>query len=129
MAKKTKIQTLDEAFSKFIRLQGADNGFSTCFTCGKRMHWKQLQCGHYISRRHNSLRFDPKNCKPQCTECNCFKNGNLEAYKQNLIRHFGIAHIWYLEEKKNDEKQWSDAELDILIGYYRAAVKKMEKNL
>ena len=105
-SQKSKIEILDKIFSKFIRLRGADHrGFNSCFTCGSIMHWKKLQCGHFISRRHMSLRFDQKNCFPQCNECNCNKNGNMEIYRSKIIQRFGIVHLNYLEEKKNKLQQ------------------------
>jgi hypothetical protein len=123
---KSKIEILDEVFSKYIRLRGADyRGYNTCFTCGVSLPWKQLQCGHYISRQHLSLRFDPKNCFPQCFSCNCEKNGNIAEYKKKIIRNYGIVHLHYLTEKKNEIKQYSDFELDILISYYKKKIKEM----
>lgn len=126
---KSKIEVLDSVFSEFIRLSGADyRGFNKCFTCGKTMHWKELQCGHFVSRRHMSLRFDPKNCKPQCNDCNCTKSGNLEVYRKRLEIEFGLPHLWYLDNKKSNECHWSDIELDIMIIHYRSQVRELKKN-
>jgi len=125
---KSKIEILDEVFSQYIRLRGCDyRGYNTCFTCGVTLHWKQLQCGHFIPRQHMSLRYDQKNCFPQCFTCNCDKNGNIEEYKNRIVRHFGIVHLNYLQEKKNEIKQFSDFELDILIAFYRKKIKEMKK--
>ncbi len=120
-----KIKILDEVFSKFIRKRGYDShtGYNQCFTCGKTMDWKQLQCGHYIPRGNMSLRFDLKNCFPQCHDCNVTKRGNLKVYRSRLIQEFGIVHVYYLEEKKEEFKQYSDFELDILIAYYKKLTK------
>jgi hypothetical protein len=49
--KKSKIEILDELLSKYIRLRDSDEyGMVRCISCGKRMHWKESDCGHYVSR-------------------------------------------------------------------------------
>lgn len=129
MSKSDKINILDNVFSKYIRLKYAnDSGYVTCFTCDKVLNWKLIHNGHYYSRRHNSLRFDAKNCFPQCYECNVTKTGNEAEYRRRLQLEFGIVHVLYLDEKKNEFKQFDEAELDLLIGYYRREVVKLAKN-
>lgn len=50
--------------SEYIRTKDADEfGYNTCYTCGARKHWKELQCGHY---KHDKLDFDERNLKRQC---------------------------------------------------------------
>lgn len=122
MSKKDKIEKLDNVFSKYIRLSNSNfQGMCTCISCGKQIPWKQCDAGHYVSRRHMSLRFDVKNVHPQCVECNRFKDGNIEAYKRSL----GKTTVFYLENKKSDIKQWDDIELDFLIRSYSKKIKEL----
>jgi len=45
----------DKVFSRYIRRKYADkNGNVSCITCGVTKHWKEMDCGHYISRNHLS---------------------------------------------------------------------------
>ena len=60
----------DKWFSIYIRIRDSENGNSICFTCNKIDHYKKLQNGHFQSRRHNSTRWDLKNCQVQCVKCN-----------------------------------------------------------
>lgn len=53
-------------------------------TCGAVVFWKEIQCGHFIDRRHMATRFDPDNCHPQCVSCNVFKSGNIPMYERYL---------------------------------------------
>lgn len=60
----------DKYFSLFIRLRDVGKA---CITCGR---YTELQCGHFISRRFESVRFDEKNSNGQCEKCNGFEHGN-----------------------------------------------------
>ena len=74
MSKKSKIpvrsklvKKLDIVFSKYVRLSNADkNGNCTCVTCNNTFYWKEIQAGHFMSRKHYSIRWDERNVKPQC---------------------------------------------------------------
>ena len=80
MAKRKQlIKKLDSVFSEYIRRRYAKNDIAECYTCGKRDHWKRLQCGHFQSRKHYSTRWNEDNCQVQCVGCNMFKGG--EQYK------------------------------------------------
>ena len=61
MAKKLSrsklIKKLDTIFSKYIRQRDAKKEIATCFTCGKKAHWKKLQNGHFQSRRFEQFTF------------------------------------------------------------------------
>ena len=76
------IKKLDTIFSRWVRLSNSVNEICTCVTCGKESHWKDIQAGHFISRKHYSTRWDERNCLPQCVGCNVFKYG--EQYKYSL---------------------------------------------
>jgi len=76
------IKKLDTIFSRWVRLSNSVNEICTCVTCGKESHWKDIQAGHFISRKHYSTRWDERNVKPQCVGCNVFKYG--EQYKYSL---------------------------------------------
>lgn len=120
MTKNEKIKKLDSLFSKYVRLAYADDaGYVECFTCGKKLHWTRIQNGHFHSRRHMVLRFDTKNCFPQCNECNVVKSGNLEEFRKRLIARFGEEFVEDLDQKKNELKQWTVEELNQEILKYR----------
>jgi len=72
------VKKLDTVFSQWVRLSNSDkDGYCTCVTCSKRLHWKEIQAGHFQSRKHYSIRWCELNVKPQCVGCNVFKYGVL----------------------------------------------------
>ena len=68
-------------FSLYIRLKYADdNGYVSCCTCGIKKHYKEMQAGHFIAGRNNSILFEEKCVHPQCGRCNVYKHGNTVEY-------------------------------------------------
>lgn len=79
------ITDADTIFSQFVRLKyAAKDGVTGCYTCYTRKHWTLIQAGHYIKRAHLFLRWDERNVKPQCSECNEMKYGNIVEYTKRL---------------------------------------------
>ena len=104
-------------------VEGVDtNGYATCYTCGVKKHWKELQCGHFVSRAHNSLRFDPRNTKVQCPGCNIFKSGNLDVYALKLTQEYGNDILLELNREKQKIKQFTAQELKDLLAHYQQKV-------
>ena len=124
----TLVKKLDKVFSQYIRLRDSDaNGYCRCISCGRVHYWKDIQNGHYMSRRYLSTRFDEMNCNAQCVACNIFNQGNIQMYRQNLIKKIGEKNVDYLEYKaKGITKHYSVFELQELIKYYTILIKKFE---
>ena len=83
------VKKLDTIFSKYIRKRNSIYGKAKCFTCGKIDEWKNLQCGHFQSRRHYSTRWHEVNCQVQCAGCNVFKYGEQYKFSLALDSQFG----------------------------------------
>ena len=78
-------------FSLWVRLRDASScGVVQCFTCSTIKPFREMQAGHYRSQgaRHG-LKFNEKNCEPQCVSCNMYKSGNLAIYAERLIQKHG----------------------------------------
>lgn len=89
-ARKDLIYKLDLVVSKYVRQYYADkNGICTCYTCGRRLPWKGMDCGHCISRRYISTRFELDNLRVQCQQCNRTLHGNYESYYPKLKKELG----------------------------------------
>lgn len=98
--RKSAIHTLDQLMSEYVRKKASDkSGMVYCYTCGKRDFYKNMDCGHYRSRRYLQTRFDLDNLRPQCVECNRYKHGNLEIYRARLVTELGEARVAELENR------------------------------
>jgi hypothetical protein len=118
MAKKptrtTLVKKLDAVFSIYIRRRFAVNDIAKCVTCGKKDHWKSLQCGHFMSRKHMSTRWHEDNCQVQCAGCNVFRYG--EQYKYSLYLGNNLSEQLHIESKQI--RKFADVELQELIEHY-----------
>lgn len=80
----------DKYFSLMIRQRDADkDGFCRCVTCGTRKHYREMDCGHFISRRHKATRYDPRNCSAQCKGCNNFGQGRQFEHGIVIDKQYG----------------------------------------
>jgi len=124
-----KIESLDTVFSEFIRLRDSDeNGYCKCISCGRLFYYKELDCGHFVNRKHKSTRFDEKNCNAQCKSCNSYDEGNSVGYAKGLIEKHGQDVLDLLIAKKNTTTKISQFDIDTLGAMYREKVKELKKS-
>ena len=71
----------------FIRKRDTINGLARCITCEKLV--SDPDCGHFISRRFQSTRYDEKNAHVQCKKCKPFENGNQYEHGRAIDRKYG----------------------------------------
>jgi hypothetical protein len=96
------------AFSQYIRQRYADEkGITRCVTCNMSAYWKNLQAGHFIPGRTNSILFEELCVFPQCYVCNIRKHGNLLNYYPFMLKHFGQQIIDKLKRQSKNTKQLS----------------------
>ena len=117
---------LDNIFSQYVRLKNADsNGIVSCISCGKPIHWKQADAGHFVNRKHMSLRFSDINVQPQCRACNRFDEGNLPGFGLGLQRKYGEDVIKRLLAVKNQTVKFGQFEIDEMTKHYKGLVKEL----
>ena len=123
------IADADAVFSQYIRLKYADSkGIVKCFTCNTFKHWTMMQNGHYIKRSHLYLRWDERNCKPQDSDCNEFKGGNIPVFTERLeAESAGIIKI--LQEEMRIVHKPTREEIRQIISQYTPLVRDMKKKL
>ena len=116
------VKKLDTVFSQYIRRSNADNnGYCTCITCNKTFHWKEIQAGHFMSRKHYSIRWDERNVKPQCVACNVYRAG--EQYKYSIFLGKELSNVLYLQSK--EIVKFTNYELEDMINDYSERLKKI----
>lgn len=120
------IKKLDNVFSLYIRLRYAKNEIAQCFTCGKKDHYKRLQCGHFQSRKHYSTRWDEINCQVQCAGCNVFRYGEQFVFGKNLDMEFGKGCSESLYYKAKQTVKYSTNDINELITKYTLLIKDLK---
>jgi len=98
VGKSQEIKKLDAALSKYVRSSNADDtGRATCWTCGVKKPWKEMDCGHFMSRSKYATRwlYDPEagltNVQPQCKRCNMTNGGQQFMYGKRLDEVYGAG--------------------------------------
>ena len=96
------VQALDREVSRYVRKSSEiAPGVCQCYTCRKIMKSKDIQAGHFISRRYFIVRFDLRNIRPQCPGCNNERSGAREKYRWRLVEEIGEDQVKDLEALAN----------------------------
>jgi len=108
-------------FSEYYRRKHADSqGYARCYTCGVRKHWKELQVGHLLDGRYNSILFDEHVVRLQCRRCNLFLGGNKEVFIPKFIDEMGRDVYDGLIRQKHQTVKYSVSDLEDMIEMWKA---------
>jgi hypothetical protein len=117
-----------DSFSKYIRLRDCiattgtkDEGI--CVTCGERFPFKELQAGHALAGRNNSILFDEELVNAQCGGCNGYGGGKYGKYSVWFIAKYGLK-MWegkvILQNQAGAKIDWNEKTLE-----YRRRYKEL----
>jgi hypothetical protein len=110
----------DKVFSEFIRLRDADEyGRVSCCTCPKIAHWKEMTCGHWISRGVLATRYDESNCHPQCWGCQAKHLGNGKAHVHEIY-----ITLWHGEGERDRLLELSKTSCQMKVQDYKDIINK-----
>lgn len=120
------IEEADAVFSRYVRMSAAINGWVKCYICDHEDKWQYAQCMHFIPRSNLFLRWDLRNCRSGCSNCNEFKGGNLLEFGKKLNEEQpGITDILF-EEAHVVYKPTRD-EVRKIIGEYSTKIKLLKQ--
>ena len=106
----------DAYFSTYVRMRDADaKGIAPCITCNIRKHWKQLQNGHFVSRKTSLLRYDEENCNAQCYSCNVMRYGEQYLYAKALDDKYGDGTADKLMNQRHTTHKFTIDELQQIV--------------
>jgi hypothetical protein len=98
--KSTVAQEVEKAaklLQRLVRLKASDdNGYCQCVTCGKIDHFKNMQGGHFYSRKHIVFKLFEENIHVQCPACNQWgmKTTKIqEAYRIYMEDAYGVSEL------------------------------------
>ena len=108
ITKRGLVAKLDKVFSLYVRQKDKDdNGGVKCYTCDAYKHWKDMHCGHFISRVYYSTRWEVDNCRVQCPSCNLYHQGQQYIFGKRLESEIGIGRIEQMQEAKHHASKFS----------------------
>jgi hypothetical protein len=124
-SRKNIIKRLDSVFSQYIRLRYAENEIAECYTCRKKDHYKKLQCGHFMSRKHYATRWDEDNCEVQCYSCNVMRYGEQYKFGLRLAKEKGVDLPEQLLKKTRETVKFTDIDLLEKIEYFKDKIDNL----
>ena len=124
----TAKKTCDTWFSKYIRIRDANhNGLCKCVTCDTVKHWKEMDCGHFQSRRFMATRWQEQNAHAQCQSCNKYNAGEQYRHGIEIDLLYGEGTADYLEKLSRSIVKLNKVEVMELAQYYQQETIKLAK--
>jgi len=127
---KIKRTTADKWYSKFIRIRDiVYDEIIICPTCGMPFHWKESDCGHYMTRDKPMTRFNEQNCHAQCYSCNRFRGGEQSLHGKFIDYKYGAGTSDKLIalSKIRGQKVHTQLALKDIANEYRLKAKEIAK--
>jgi len=109
----------DKYFAEYIRKRDYHNSCITCGAYGKK------DCGHFISRRFESVRFDEKNAHGQCLKCNRYLYGNQFEHGQHIDNLYGVGTAEQLLFKSKQFCKRSAFDYEYLALHYKNKIDEL----
>lgn len=118
-------------YSGSLEWVARDVGYCVCVTCATVLPWnsKQLNTGHFLAGRTNSILFVETNVAPQCVRCNQYLSGNQANYRLYALAVHGDSEVERLERLKRKSVSFSREELVDMKISFAARLKAAEESM
>lgn len=103
--------------------------WANCITCNSRMPVKKLQCGHFMSRQYNTLRYSEENTAPQCYGDNVMQQGKQYEFGLEIDKLYGDGTAKRLHKESKIPHQFTVDELLEIISDRKGQVEWYESRL
>ena len=131
MAKSPRLKARNTAwrwFSKYVRARDClettgDLKTGVCITCGARVRFEKLDCGHFIPGRQDSVLFHEHNAHAQCVPCNRFKQGMWVVYEKAIRSKYGQDEVDRLKDLYYVKITYTESEYRNIADMYREKFK------
>jgi hypothetical protein len=84
--------------------------------------WKELQAGHFVGGRRNSILYEETNVHAQCYACNVCRYGEVLKYRDFIIEKYGEPEVVRL-------RSLNEKSLVFTVQDYEEMIKKYQKKL
>lgn len=130
MRKKSKSslkKALWKLVSEYVRRRDANRDeFAECCTCGAVKHWKELQAGHFVGGRRNSILYELTNIHAQCYSCNVCRYGETLKYLDFMIDKYGEAEVKRLRALNEKSVTYSIQDYEEMIENFKNKIRELK---
>jgi len=123
--KKLAMKRALKAMSDYIR----ERDQYKCISCGNIGNKKNIDAGHFFSRRYKAILFNEKNVSAQCVYCNQHLHGNWDEYYKAFINKYGIDEFKKLEADKNKLVKYTIESLFDIEKYFLLLYNKLVESM
>jgi len=129
-----KKETAWKWFAKYIKLRDAikttgDVLYAKCITCGEILPIEDMDAGHGIPGRMNSILFNEDIVHCQCRPCNRGGGGELQMYKRVLIDMYGQEKWDYWQSTKHNSVHYTQFDYEQIAKTYRQKYKELKGSI
>ena len=110
------------AFANFIKARDKYQ----CITCGKVAKGWDMNAGHWLPGRWNSLLFEETCVHAQCQECNQTLGGNSPAYYEFMLQKYGKEEMQRLRKIWRQTVVYSKQDYKDIELKYKQRLKELE---
>lgn len=127
MAKKKSVAALKRSLWKIFTAYVKARDNYTCVTCRRKVEGANAQGGHYIAKAACGLDyyFSETNVHCQCANCNLRLEGNRPAYREYIVRTYGLRVLADLEQNYHKPCKWSQGDFEEKIALYTAKLSEL----
>lgn len=119
-------KTCDEWFSRYIRIRDANhNELCKCITCNTIKHWKEMDCGHFQSRRFSATRWHEQNAHAQCQNCNKYQAGEQYRHGLEINALYGEGTAEHLEQLARSIHKYNKVQIMELAQYFKQEAEEL----
>ena len=127
------VDEIAKKLQKIVRLKAADeNGMVKCWTSGEVRHWKEMQGGHFISRKHQRTKIMEENIHPQTPSQNLYgmkDSLTVLNYRREMVEFYGKNFVEWLELEAKQPLETPRPELEDLYYELVTQAKDLEAKI
>tara|TARA_R110000744_G_C19342736_1_gene559605 strand:- start:1223 stop:1639 length:417 start_codon:yes stop_codon:yes gene_type:complete len=128
------VEEVATLLQRLVRIKAAvhadSDGYVKCCSCHKFYHWKDMDGGHYLSRKYTATKIRIENIHPQCKGCNGWGDASVgHEYYLYMVEMYGENAVRQLTAEKHKTKKHNRTELEELKIHYKKLIADLEKEL
>ena len=125
-SKSTLKKKLWKLVSEYVRRRDSNQDeFAECVTCGDVRPWKELQAGHFVGGRRNSILYELTNIHPQCYGCNVCKYGETLKYLDFMLEKYGQAEVTRLRSLNEKSVTFTIQDYEEMIVKFKEKIRNL----
>lgn len=118
------------SLQKLVRLKAQVNGYANCVSCGAVKHWKEMDGGHFYSRKDAAVKLLEENVHPQCKGCNLrMSHGDtkvFQSYRSYMVEMYGEDFLLELDQMARTTKKFTRHEIEEIKAEFDRQIRELE---